>query len=52
MPSWANGTVKRADAPAYRMSQDSAMIPPAPTAAPLTAAMDGTSSSPSDSQVW
>ena len=51
MPSLANGTVNFAAAPAYRMSQDRASAAPAPTAAPFTAAIDGTSRERSDSQV-
>ena len=48
---WAKGTASLACGPAYRMSHDSASAAPAPTAAPLTAAMEGTSSDRSDSQV-
>ena len=44
MPSLTNGTPRRAEAAAYRMSQARARHSPAPIAAPLTAAMVGTSS--------
>ena len=44
IPSFTNGAPRRAEVAAYRMSQASARQSPAPIAAPLTAAIVGTSS--------
>ena len=50
IPSLTNGTPSLAPAAAYRRSQASARHSPAPMAAPLTAAMVGTSRARTESQ--